>query len=177
MAQRGQGPGTVVESLRRGPLHRDLSEAPRGCIDPVCFLSGHPEVTDLQDVLLRHQTVPSSQVPGKEWAHLPGPGSLATAAEPSSSLPPGPPGPRQERQLCPWSCTGGTRAAAPPEPGPLGAAAPAAHLWMQHLLSRYSMPAAASPTICSRVFIRRRAPSVRRKVRKSPPGGGRGKPH
>lgn len=45
-----------------------------------------------------------------------------------------------------------------------------AHRWMQPLLSRYSMPAAASPTICSRVFIRRRAPSVRRKVRKSPPG-------
>lgn len=46
-----------------------------------------------------------------------------------------------------------------------------AHRWMQHLLSRYSMPAAASPTICSSVFTRRRVPSVRRKVRKSPPGG------
>lgn len=39
------------------------------------------------------------------------------------------------------------------------------------MLSKYSMPAAASPTICSRVFTRRRAPSVLRKVRKSPPRG------
>lgn len=63
-AQRRQGPGTVVQRLRCSPLHGDLSEAPRGSVDPILFLPRHPKVTDLQDVLLRDQAVPSSQVPG-----------------------------------------------------------------------------------------------------------------
>lgn len=62
--QRGSGPGTVVKGLRCGPLHGDLSETPRGRVDSVGFLPGHPEVTDLQDILLCHQAVASSQVPG-----------------------------------------------------------------------------------------------------------------
>lgn len=43
------------------------------------------------------------------------------------------------------------------------------HLWMQCLLSRYSMPAAAFSVILISSFTRRCGPSLRRKLRKSPP--------
>lgn len=184
MGRPGEGPATVVKSLRSRPLHRDLSEAPGGCIDPIGLLPGHPEVTDLQDVLLCHQAVPSRQVPG--WgrgggqcpcSHGPCPTPCSRHGLGQSCSPAPAPGLRRtgSRQVwspcLPWAGVVGVWGVEM-VPGPLRGGPSSSHRWMQHLLSRYSMPAAASPTICSRVFIRRREPSVRRKVRKSPPGGG-----
>lgn len=64
---------TIVQSLRSRPFDRDLSEATLCRVDTVILLTGHPKVTDLHHVVLRHQTVSRCQIPeetGERHQHI-----------------------------------------------------------------------------------------------------------